>query len=73
MTFRPKYKDSKTHIWNSFFENIISDILFYIQLRVPRFLYSSTLFFNFGFSSKKVSKTTKASKKDHSFYNTVSL
>ena len=51
--------DSKSHIWNSFFENIISSIQsFYIRPQVP-----VELFFNFQIFKQKVSKPTETSKK----------
>ena len=70
--FGPKCKnDSKSHIWNSFFENLISGIqYFYIRPHIP--LDIITIFFNFRFSIT-VTKPAKRSEKDHSFYNTVSL
>ena len=51
--FGPKCKnDSKSHIWNSFFENLISGIqYFYIRPHVP--LDIITVFFNFRFSIRK--------------------
>ena len=36
-----KYKDLKSHIWNSFYENIISDIRFYIRPHVFLFFLIS--------------------------------
>ena len=54
--------DSKSHIWNSFFENIISSIqTFYIQ---PQVLVDTiSFFFNFGFSSRKSQSQQKLAKK----------
>ena len=53
--------DSKSHICDSFFENIISDMqLFNICPHVPVDII-------------RVSKPTKTSEKDHSFYNKASL
>ena len=50
-----------------FFENIFSGIqLFYIRLHVPVDIFRAS-------SVQKVSKSAKITKKDHSFYNTVSL
>ena len=53
-----------------FFENIVSGIhIFYIRPHIPVNIVRA--FSNFRFSN--VSKSTKTSGKDHSFYNTVSL
>ena len=68
--------DSKSHIWNYFFENIISGVqLFYISPYVLRFLYSYTrfFFFNIRFSRKMSQSHQKIAKNDHSFCNTVLL
>ena len=55
-----------------FFENIILGVkLFNICPHVPVGIIR--VFLNFSFSCKSVSKPTKTSEKDHSFYNTVSL
>ena len=64
--------DSKSHIWNSFLENIISGIqLFCICLYVPMDIIRA--FFKFKFSSRKPQKPIKTSEKVLSFYSTVSL
>ena len=66
--------DSKTHIWNSFFENIISvsgTQLSYIRPHVSVDIIR--VFFNFLIFWQKVSRPTKTSEKVHSFYNTVLL
>ena len=54
--------DSKSHIWNSFFENIISGIqLFYIR---PQVLVDIIrVFFNFRFSSRKSLKKSQKQQK----------
>ena len=63
--------DSKSEIWNSCFESIISGIqLFYICPHVPVDIVRVFLVF---FSSRKYLKPTKTSEKDRSFYNKVSL
>ena len=68
----PNINDSKSHICNSFFENIISGIqLFYISAHVTVGIIR--VFFQFQIFKYKVSKPTKTSEKDHSFYKTVSF
>ena len=63
--------DSKSHIWNSFFENIIS--AYSVFIFVHTFQWTSSFFFNFQIFKSKVSKPTKTREKWHSIYNTVSL
>ena len=59
--------DSKSHFWNSFFENIISDIqLFYIRSNVPVNIIRAFLI------SDLLAEILKA-KTNLSFYNTVLL
>ena len=59
--------DSKSHLWNSFFENIISDIqLFYIRSNVPVNIIRAFLI------SDLLAEILKA-KTNLSFYNTVLL
>ena len=59
--------DSKSHVWNSFLENIHSDIqLFYIRSNVPVEIIRVFLI------SDLLAESLKA-KKDHSVYNTVLL
>ena len=48
--------DSKYHIWNSFFENVISGIRFYIRLHVP--VNIIRVFFFFQIFQKKFSFLT---------------
>ena len=63
-----KKRNIGSHIWNSFFENIISGMqLFYIRQHVPVEIVS--FFFNFKFSSGKCQSQHKLAK-NHSFYNT---
>ena len=63
----------KSHIWNSFFESIISGIQsFYICPDVPMDIIRVFLNFRF-FSRKSQSQQKKTCKKDHTFYNTVLL
>ena len=57
---------SKSHVYNSFFENIISGIQFFIF--VHTFQWTSSELFLFQIS---VSKPIKTSEKDHSFLNIV--
>ena len=62
----------KSHIWNSFFENIILLIRrFYNCSDVPVDIIR--VFFNFSFSNRKPQSQQKLAKKDHTFYNTVLL
>ena len=66
--------DTKSLVWNSFFENIISDIqLFYICPYVPVNIITVFLILAFLAESLKANNKTKTSKKDHSFYNTILL
>ena len=63
--------DSKSHIWNSFFENIISAYSVFIFVHTLQ--WTSSFSFNFQIFKHKVSKPTKTREKWHSIYNTVSL
>ena len=66
--------DTKSLVWNSFFENIISDMqLFYICPQVPVNIIRVFLILAFLAESLKANKKTKTSKKGHSFYNTILL
>ena len=62
--------DSKSHVCNSFFENIISGVQLFLYFcpQVPGAMIRVFLFQSF---YNKVSKLTNTSEKDHSFYNTV--
>ena len=63
---------SKSHIWNSFFENIILGIqIFFIRPHVP--VDMIRVFSYFRFSSRKSQSQQKLVKKDHTFYNKVLL
>ena len=72
--FGPKYNDSKCHIWNLFFENIILGIQVFIFVHTLQWT-SSEFFFFFLFQVfyQKLSKPTKTSEKDDSSHNTFSL
>ena len=61
---------SKSHIWNSFLENIISGIEPYYTR--PQFQWKPSKFFLI-FTFPRNLQAKKTSEKDHSFYNTVSL
>ena len=66
--------DSKSHIGNSFFENLISGFWAYnIFIFVHTFQWTpSELFFSFQIIEKSPGQK-RTSEKDHSFYKTVSL
>ena len=67
--FGPNINDSKSHICNSYFENITSGIRLW---SAPSSRHHQK-FFLFQIFEQKVSKVIKTSEKDHSFYNTVTL